>query len=202
MGTRNLTAVFHNGEYKVAQYGQWDGYPSGQGITALDFVRDEMDRNLFVDRLSATYTPTDEQYKQWWIDAGHDGVSEFVTMDISEKFKASHPSLSRDMAANILSYIQNSTEPVPIKLSINFAADSLFCEYAYVIDLDNNTLEVFKGFNKTPLSENERFYGATCDDSDKSYYPIKHLHTFDLNNLPSDDEFLSILDPEDQVDDD
>ena len=28
MGTRNLTCVFKDGEYKVAQYGQWDGYPS------------------------------------------------------------------------------------------------------------------------------------------------------------------------------
>lgn len=25
MGTRNLTAVYLDGQYKVAQYGQWDG---------------------------------------------------------------------------------------------------------------------------------------------------------------------------------
>lgn len=25
MGTRNLTIVYSNGEYKVAQYGQWMG---------------------------------------------------------------------------------------------------------------------------------------------------------------------------------
>lgn len=31
MGTRNLTAVYLDGQYKVAQYGQWDGYPEGQG---------------------------------------------------------------------------------------------------------------------------------------------------------------------------
>jgi len=29
MGTRNLTIVTSNGKTKVAQYGQWDGYPGG-----------------------------------------------------------------------------------------------------------------------------------------------------------------------------
>ena len=38
MGTRNLTTVIKNSETKVAQYGQWDGYPGGQGLTALKFL--------------------------------------------------------------------------------------------------------------------------------------------------------------------
>ena len=39
MGTRNLTIVHKNGEYKVAQYGQWDGYPEGLGATLLNFLK-------------------------------------------------------------------------------------------------------------------------------------------------------------------
>lgn len=36
MGTRNLTKVIdRNGKTVVAQYGQWDGYPAGQGVNAL-----------------------------------------------------------------------------------------------------------------------------------------------------------------------
>ena len=30
MGTRHLTAVVLNGDFKVAQYGQWDGFTNGQ----------------------------------------------------------------------------------------------------------------------------------------------------------------------------
>lgn len=42
MGTRNLTMVIdRKGEIKVAQYGQWDGYPSGQGATILEFAKDK-----------------------------------------------------------------------------------------------------------------------------------------------------------------
>lgn len=42
MGTRNLTFVIDKeGQVKVAQYGQWDGYPSGQGATILEFAKDK-----------------------------------------------------------------------------------------------------------------------------------------------------------------
>ena len=39
MGTRNLTIVHSNGEYKVAQYGQWDGYPEGLGCQLLKYLK-------------------------------------------------------------------------------------------------------------------------------------------------------------------
>lgn len=37
MGTRNLTCVVLDGKYVVSSYGQWDGYPSGQGKQFLIF---------------------------------------------------------------------------------------------------------------------------------------------------------------------
>ena len=47
-----------DGQYKVAQYGQWDGYPEGQGITALTFLRDKMDLELFKEALrNLSYIP-------------------------------------------------------------------------------------------------------------------------------------------------
>ena len=71
-----------------------------------------------------------------------------------------YPELSRDTGGDILKLImfKNKTK---LKNSLNFAADSFFCEWAYVIDLDKNTYEVYKGFNKEPLDESERFYFLT-----------------------------------------
>jgi hypothetical protein len=43
MGTRNLTVVISNNQTKVAQYGQWDGNPSGQGVNAITTLIQIMD---------------------------------------------------------------------------------------------------------------------------------------------------------------
>jgi len=51
MGTRHLIVVVNKEEYKVAQYGQWDGYPSGQGVTIADFIDKSMDINKFREAL-------------------------------------------------------------------------------------------------------------------------------------------------------
>ena len=40
MGTRNITSVILNGEQKVCQYCQWDGYPTWAGARILEFLKD------------------------------------------------------------------------------------------------------------------------------------------------------------------
>lgn len=205
MGTHNLTCVYMNGEYKVAQYGQWDGYPSGQGATILTFLRERFDRSKFKDRACCTYEPTQEQIIDLYVEAGadrqrieNDGLVDF---DISQRFGKENPTLSRDTGSKILEMIQESeADKIPIRNGISFAADSLFCEWAYVIDLDKNTFEVFEGFNKEPLSDGDRFYEAACDDAADGYYPVKLAHSFDLNDLPTLDEFLAICEPTDEDD--
>jgi len=200
MGTRHLTCVVKDGEYKVAQYGQWDGYPSGQGVDALTFLKN-MDRDKFLTSLAATYQPTKEQIAAWWKEVGHDiGTNDgWVGVEISDKYKAKHPSLSRDTGAEILQLIQDAVEPVPLNLYLKFAAESLFCEWAYVVDFDKNTLEVYEGFNKQPLAQSERFYGLTSDDS-SGYEPVRLKKAYSLDELPTQEEFLSELEPDEEDD--
>ncbi|KAL9617778.1 MAG: hypothetical protein Q9160_007432 [Pyrenula sp. 1 TL-2023] len=38
MGTRHLICVYHNNSWVLVQYGQWDGYPPGQGNQILLFL--------------------------------------------------------------------------------------------------------------------------------------------------------------------
>lgn len=190
MGTRNLTMVFKDGEYKVAQYGQWDGHPDGQGLTALTFLRDKMNRELFFARLATTFEPNDAQIAEYnaRIKAENSSVARL------------YPSLTRDTGAEILLMIQNSTDPLPLRLEKEFAGESVMCEWAWVADFDKGTFEGFKGFNETPLVEDDRFFGFPQERA-SSYYPVKLVASFPLDNLPSDKDFLAeFRDPDEDED--
>lgn len=202
MGTRHLIAVQLNNEYKVAQYGQWDGYPAGQGVTILDFLS-KCDLDKFKEQVAKTKFISLEKLKRYWNDCGADPENDWVTMDVSDRFNQIHPQLSRNCGAKLLDIIYQNND-VELFGNIDFAGDSLYCEYAYVIDLDKMKLEVFKGFNKTPLDENERFFNAPIDKEqshrETQYYQVKFKHAFDLSALPSKEEFLKILEPDDEED--
>ena len=186
MGTRHLTCVVKDGEYKVAQYGQWDGYPSGQGITILNFLK-MMDKSKFEEKLSKIRFGKEEELRQQWINCGANPDDQWVTMEISEKHSQCYPENSRDTGAEILSIIYETDKELILENNTEFATDSLFCEWAYVIDLDKNTFEVYKGFNKKPLDPSERFYKYKTK---KEYKPVNLLVSFSLKDLPDKEEFL------------
>lgn len=180
MGTRNLTMVIANGKTKVAQYGQWDGYPSGQGATALNFLK-SANLNEFKGKVSECRFITEEEAKR----------AEKLKNGI---FKQKYPALNRNHGADILSLI-NTMPNLILQDSSDFAADSLFCEWAYVIDLDNHNLEVYKGFNTSPCPEGERFAHLQTKEREDKYYPIRHVKTYSLDKLPTLEEFISECDP-------
>lgn len=186
MGTRNLTLVLLNGEYKVAQYGQWDGYPSGQGMAVLTFLR-SMEIDKMRTALDHVKFPTDEEAKEIAAKVDKDGNIDGVD------WLTIYPQFSRDVCAKILPLVyDNKEEILLLKNSINFAADSLFCEWAYLVNLDNETLEVYKGFNKSPLTEFDRFLFLE-DKAEDGYHPIKIVKAYPLSALPTDEDFLSEL---------
>ena len=73
--------------------------------------------------------------------------------------------------------------------SIEFIKESLFCEWAWVIDLDEKRLEAFAGFNKRHLGKEQRFY-AFDDDKDAKYKPCRFVVGWSLDNLPTEEHFM------------
>lgn len=211
MGTRHAIIVTQNNQVKVGQYGQWDGYPSGQGLDLLRILQ-KFDMKKFAGKVEKLRFLTDKECEK---------------IDKINKWSEKYPYLSRDASVDVLNGIyygkmiariekRTKTGIDTIKKEIKckilglvdqskFAADSLFCEYAYVIDLDKGTLECYRGFNKRPLKPGDRFYylqeqGKKSETTKfptklmatdyKGYFPVKLAATFKLNDLPSEEKFL------------
>lgn len=162
MGTRNLIAVMVDGQYKIAQYGQWDGYPSGQGRTALGFLK-RVNMERFKDRVRECQFLTQEECDK---------------VDSLQDWRKDFHQLSRDLGAKILSEVNRGVRK--LANSISFAKDSLFCEWAYVVDFDKGTFEIYNGFNKTPIKDG-RFVST---GKEEKYHPVKLLKSYSLDNLP------------------
>jgi hypothetical protein len=190
MGTRNLTMVVLDGELKVSQYGQWDGYPGGQGAHVIEFLSQEgFDLEKFKQKVADVVELTFEEVKERWVEAGADPDSDMVSMDVSNRFKELYPELSRDTGAGVLEAIYNTPNPIGVRIDNEFMYDSLFCEWGWLINLDNNTLEMYCGFNHEPLEEGQRFYKENQEPSNAGisdpYYAIKMVKAYPLDDLPT-----------------
>lgn len=196
MGTRHLTAVVLDGEYKIAQYGQWDGYPQGQGKTVLQFIK-KWNRPRFETALRNCRWITKDEHKATWsatpgyVDTG-DGL---VSCEIADKHSEMFPELSRDTGAKILQLVQSKPEGLKLYNSIAFAGNSLMCEFAYILDLDKNVLEFYKGFNKEPLNKGDRFYGVPELEISEDYHPVRLVKAYALNQLPTVEQMVEDLEP-------
>ncbi len=218
MGTRHLITIIKDGEFKLAQYGQWDGYPSGQGLDMLEFLSegqgniDALKRN--VDLL---HFVTDEEADVLYQSVGIPAGQEWMTMDQSKTIKEAFPSLHRDTGAGILPLIAsgrlNDKEPkeigtfeqwlvegnprIPTANSIAFAG-GWGCEWAYAIDLDNDTFEVYEaGLGKEV--EPNRFTDVIkkeYEGSDEDPCFVHLVGEYKLDSLPSWEQFLTEQEPD------
>lgn len=192
MGTRHLTCVVQNGDFKVAQYGQWDGYPEGQGFTVLSFLRGQVaaDPTLaaFRQAVADSHWVTPEEQAE--IDKAF--PDEWMTMGEAASFREAYPSLTRDTGAGVLALL-------PCLLNDNraFAADGLFCEWVWLIDLDANVLEAYDGFHKRGEAIEGRFKDMEVGE-DSEYLPVSLRASWPLDQLPDEATFLAAFEDEDE----
>lgn len=180
MGTRNLIAVYIDGEYKVAQYGQWDGFPSGQGSDILHFLREEMNEEIFKQALrNTTYIDPEKLHA---LNEKYGAKNGWISMENANRMKADYPEFSRDTGAGILSIIQNHPEGMELNNAISFVS-AFDCEFSYVLDFDTRKFEVYAG-------------GFNPQNRSKPYGSL--LGMFNLDYLPTEEEFLAICKPDEE----
>lgn len=109
----------------------------------------------------------------------HTDLERFKTQ--VDKIQVVKDDYGSDPGAEILHTILYESNPVCV-LNLNFAADGLFCDYAYVVDLDQDQLELYVGGWRGPLALNERF-AFLNEKSERGWSPVKHALTIPFTNL-------------------
>lgn len=160
MGTRHLLCVLKKQEYKLAQYGQNDGSPEWCGADILRFLKSGRMDDFLRNLPKCT-----------WAECGDAEENEY--------------------AVDILERIADAENGLMLYNFHEFAEASIPCEWCYVINLDDNLLEVYRGMNTNPLDPEDRFFLDYSEDVyEETYYPVRHLISFDLWDLPEEEEFI------------
>ena len=172
MSTKSLTLVQLNHKIKLAQKCAFDGFPSGQGQTITDFL---INSKINLDNFNNLTEISEPDYLNL--------LDSYKNKLDPDTFLRDYPQFNKELGADILELI-NLGKINSVILNIDFARNSLFCEYAYLINFDNFTLEVYKGFNKIPLTESDRFF--YLQDMTKKYFPIKLVKVYGFSDLEPD----------------
>jgi hypothetical protein len=73
----------------------------------------------------------------------------------------------------------------------DFPLDSLLCEWGYLIDLDNRTFDVYRGFQTSPPAAG-RFAGRS--PARAGHHPVALVASWPLDALPDRAGFLAVAD--------
>lgn len=183
MGTRGLYGFRKNGEDKLT-YNHFDSYPDWLGRKVVEFCKETSieEMNKIFDKIvlvDENVKPTRTQILE---------CIKYYDNSVSTQSVEDWYCLLRDAQGNLNAYKDGLEYMIDNQ---EFIKDSLFCEFAYIINLDTNCLEFYLGFQKEPCPLNR--YGG---DNDRGYYPCKMVAYY-----PIEPEYMDSHSIQDCVDD-
>lgn len=195
MGTRGFVGFLVDGEEKIG-YNHFDSYPSGVGLDVLTWLRGARLKDNLTDRARAVKVVTEDtpftdddllnlaRYTDTSV--GDQGIHNEVVHDWYQLLRNTQGNPEAMLDAG---YILDAHE---------FPLDSLFCEWGYLVNLDEQVLEVYTGFQSTPPTKG-RWAGKKVDSSKpalsgSTYYAVEQIAAYPFNDLPTDQEFCKLED--------
>lgn len=175
MPTRYLTVVVKDGHTAIAQYGHFDGYPSGKGKEILGILRQDTEQYIAKQLHRCVLLP-DAEYRNYFINHMLD----------EEALAKAHPNFWWEDGAALLKTLLETDLQLTIYSDYSFGYDSIQCEWAYVVDYDIQAFEIYKGWNRSPLAPEERFYANGYQRD--GFYPVRMVAQYPLKELPELEE--------------
>jgi hypothetical protein len=200
MGTRGSIGFHIDGQDKLT-YNHWDSYPTGLGAAiciGLNSIFDNMSIEVLKEMardmvlIDTEVPPTLEQKAK---------MKHFIkpNLEVSNRSEDDWYCLFRNMQGNLGEYLDCGFMPE----NNGFMFDSLFCEWAYVINLDTEKLEVYRGFNtvegnagryashleNAPFHREAKYYGvALIIEIPLSYFNSLSMADEEIEELMGDIE--------------
>jgi hypothetical protein len=196
MSTRGAYGFRVDGVDKV-QYNHFDSYPSGLGVEVVEFLRGTRADDL---------RPYAEAIRL----VSHDYVPTKADIALCQRLKLADLSVSTKSITDLYCLTRHAQGDIGVYLrgldfmvdGAGFLRDSLFCEWAYIVNLDDDdgVLEVYRGFNKNPqatgryaeLQRELRDY-EIANGSTPEWYGVVLIDTIPLDELPgmTDEAFIA-----------
>lgn len=196
MGTRGACGYYVNGKEKVT-YNHFDSYPGGLGNNVVEYIRTHPILDIKkvaeeIELVESNSIPTPKQIKE---------CVKYTDLTVSERSTSEWYCLLRETHGDLNVYHDGLKYMID---SSNFLKDSLFCEWAYIINVDTNKLEVYKGFNQNKYS-NGRYASSQVEknypNDPQKYFGVSLISEIELKKLKNlspleTDNFLGQLDHE------
>ncbi len=194
MGTRGFVGFVVDGTEKIA-YNHFDSYPSGLGRDVLNWLHEALSHGQHRDSLVASArslrvvdpktSPSAEDIER---------LRAYADLDVGSQDLGDWYVLLRKTQGEPGEMLQAGV----IEDAGEFPANSLFAEWGYIIDFDDNVFEVYQGFQVTKHDQG-RFADRSVEPSTgliPQYYPVALVASWPLDRLPSAEEFMVTVDPE------
>jgi len=181
MGTRGSFGVVSGENNLKVSYNHFDSYPEVLGLNIMNDIKrilSEHGLEKFKEKAASLQLvnedkiPTEKDFKR---------LKEFTDLSVSSGEKNDWYSLLRDLQGDLYNTLGTG---VMID-GADFLQDSLFCEFAYIADVDKEVLEVlevFRGFQQVPDPDSR--FGT---EAEGDYYPVKFVLSIPFDNIVSED---------------
>lgn len=206
MGTRGAIVFVADGQTKVI-YNHYDSYPDGLGVDILNWLSNTLSTNKLQDveiepllkRAITNLTPVDENGEP--------------TPEQQERVKQYHEQVST--GKDWYSWLRGTqgnpgailTATYYVEAGTDWLRDSLFCEWAYVVDFDLRVFEVHEGFQSQPHDKGRfavlgQLPAKAGYSSGREYYPVALKLVIPFDDLPDEGRFAISIDKGELMDKD
>lgn len=146
MGTRGAFGFRIDGEDKVT-YNHFDSYPSGLGEKILKGIAGRSLESMRRTARQIVLVNDDTPPTQEQINAS----AKWTNLGVSAQKVEDWYCLLREAQGDIGAWLKGK-KPLRIMYDgADFLVNSLFCEYAYIVNLDEGVVEFYRGFSHKPV---------------------------------------------------